>query len=264
MSNDQDLSQEGKEAPAFDLNPGSDPDELNSDEIIELMDVVSEGKDTLDAGAPLLLDAEAPDHDRIKLNENVTAEGLALPSPVLEETDPAVAASATLAESAEMEEAFPDNGLSTLESSDFKFESSSALDAADTESFPVQSQEHLDDVLADLEKSASDFGGPEDILADLKKDALEAEEPQFEESEAFLSAYGEPDDDEKPGSAGIYDIPGISEEKMRELLTEIIQETVDKAVRETVSEVAEKIIQEAIDSLKQSIASSDTVSASDT
>ena len=59
-------------------------------------------------------------------------------------------------------------------------------------------------------------------------------------------------------TAATHDIPGISEEKMKELLTEVIQETVDKAVRETVSEVAEKVIREAIDALKQSIASSDS------
>jgi len=68
---------------------------------------------------------------------------------------------------------------------------------------------------------------------------------------------GNDEADEKPEeTAATHDIPGISEERMKELLTEVIQETVDKAVRETVSEVAEKVIQEAIDALKQSIASS--------
>ena len=184
MSNDQDLFQESKKNPTVDSHPGSDPDEFGSDEIIELTDVVSEGKDPFesDPDAPLLLDEE-------KAN--------------------------------------------------FKFEDSSA------------------------------FEKPEDILADLEKDELEPEEPQIEQAEAFPSGYEGLDEDEKPidvpagldgddEAAVTHDIPGISEEKMKELLTEVIQETVDKAVRETVSEVAEKVIREAIDTLKQSIASSDT------
>jgi len=278
MSNDQDLSQEDKKAPTFNSNPGFNPNEPGSDEIIELTDVVGEGKYPLepDATAPLLLDEEEPDHDQIKLPEDMTAEGLAPPSFAAEKTDPVVVASGTLAESAEMKEAFPGDDFSAMESSDFKFEDSSAFEAADTEPFPVQSQDNLDDVLTGLEKDASAFEKPEDILADLEKDELEAEEPQIELDEEFPPVYQEPDEDEKPidvmagldendevyekseEAAVTHDIPGISEEKMKELLTEVIQETVDKAVRETVAEVAEKVIQEAIDTLKQSIASSGT------
>ena len=271
MSNDQDLSQEDTKAPKVDSNPESDPNEPGSDEIIELTDVVGESKDLLEPelDAALLLDEEEPDHDSIKLPEEVTAEGLELPS--------ATADSANVAtESAEMKEAFPGDDFPPMESSDFKFENTSPFEAADAEPFPAQSQENLDDVLAGLEKDASAFEKPEDILADLEKDELEAEEPQIEKVEEFLSGYEEPDEDEKsidvlaepavvaplaesaekPESAVTHDIPGISEEKMKELLTEVIQETVDKAVRETVSEVTEKVIQEAIDALKQSIASS--------
>ena len=287
MSNDQDISQEGKKAPTVDSNPGSDPRELGSDEIIELTDVVGEGNDPLesDADAPLLLDEEEPDHDPIRLPEDITAEGLEPPSFAEEKTDPVVVSSAILAESAGMKEAFPGDDFSAMESSDFKFENSSPFEAADTEPFPEKSQENLDNVLAGLEKDASVFEKPEDILADLEKNEPDAEEHQIEQAEEFSSGYEEPDEDEKPidvpagldgndkahpavvatlaesaekpGSAATYNIPGISEEKMKELLTEVIQETVDKAVRETVSEVAEKVIQEAIDALKQSIASSD-------
>jgi len=305
MSNDQDLSHpavvatlaesaEGKKAPTVDSNPKSDPVEPGSDEIIELTDVVGEGKDPFEssADAPLLLDEEEPDHDQIKLPEELTAEGLEPPSFAAEKTDPAVVASDTLAESAEMKEAFPGDDFSPLESSDFKFENSSAFEAADTELFPAQSQENLDDVLAGLEKDAYAFEKPEDILADLEKEEPESEEPQIEQAEEFPSGYEEPGENEKPidvlagldgndeadpavvatlaesaekpESAVTHDIPGISEEKMKELLTEVIQETVDKAVRETVAEVAEKVIREAIDALKQSIASSEAVSASDT
>jgi|GEM_PF-1668062 hypothetical protein len=281
MSNDQDLSQEDKKAPTLDSNPGPNPNELASDEIIELMDVVGEDKDPLRsvADAPLLLDEEELDHDPIKLPEDITVEGLVPPSFAAEKTDPAVVASDT-ADSAEMKEAFPGDDFSPLESSDFKFEDSSAFEAADAEPFPAQSQENLDDVLAGLEKEASAFEKPEDILADLEKDEPEAVEPQIEQAEEFPSGYEQPDEDEKPidvpaGPAVLasdtfaesaekpeetdatHDIPGISEERMKELLTEVIQETVDKAVRETVSQVTEKVIREAIDTLKQSIASSE-------
>ena len=288
----------------------SDP-ELGSDEIIELTDVVGEGNDPLeadsakvatsqlrqssydgraagsDADAPLLLDEEEPDHDPIRLPEDITAEGLEPPSFAEEKTDPVVVSSATLAESAGMKEAFPGDDFSAMESSDFKFENSSPFEAADTEPFPEKSQENLDNVLAGLEKDASVFEKPEDILADLEKNEPDAEEHQIEQAEEFSSGYEEPDEDEKPidvpagldgndkahpavvatlaesaekseETAATHDIPGISEEKMKELLTEVIQETVDKAVRETVSEVAEKVIREAIDALKQSIASSDS------
>ena len=289
MSNDQDISQEGKKALTVDSNPGSDPRELGSDEIIELTDVVGEGNDPLeadsakvattagsDADAPLLLDEEEPDHDPIRLPEDITAEGLEPPSFAEEKTDPVVVSSATLAESAGMKEAFPGDDFSAMESSDFKFENSSPFEAVDTEPFPEKSQENLDNVLAGLEKDASVFEKPEDILADLEKNEPDAEEHQIEQAEGFSSGYEEPDENEKPidvpagldgndkahekseETAATHDIPGISEEKMKELLTEVIQETVDKAVRETVSEVAEKVIREAIDALKQSIESSDS------
>jgi len=115
MSNDQDHSQEGQKDPTVDSIPGSDPDELGSDEIIELTDVVGEGKDPLgsDADAPRLLDEEEPDYDPIKHPEDITAEGL----------EP-LSFSAEKTESAEMEEAFPGDDFSAMESSDFKFESS--------------------------------------------------------------------------------------------------------------------------------------------
>ena len=274
MSNDQDLSQEGKKAPTVDSHPESDTNEPGSDEIIELTDVVDEGKDPFesDLDAALLLDEEEPDHDPIKLPEDITVEGLEPPSFAAEKTDPAVVASDT-PDSAEMKEAFPGDDFSPLESSDFKFEDSSAFEAADAEPFPAQSQENLDDVLAGLEKEASAFEKPEDILADLEKDELEDEKPIdvpagpaviASDTLAEWTLDGNDKADKKPEeTAATRDIPGISEERMKELLTEVIQETVDKAVRETVSEVAEKVIQEAIDALKQSIASSGAVSASE-
>jgi hypothetical protein len=247
MSNDQDLYQEGIKSPEINSDPESDFDSLGSDEIIELTDVVNEEKDPLesDVGELLLLDEEKPDHHPAEPTDDVTFEDM----------DP----------------------LSGLESSDFKFENSTAFGGVDTEALPEPSHERLDDVLADLQTEASALEKPEDILADLEKDEPEDQETSMEQPDEFLSGHESPDEAEKPEDvpafpeekhkdyekpeelADPHDIPGISEEKMKALLTEVIQETVDKAVRETVSEVAEKVIREAIEGLKQSIASSEEV-----
>ncbi len=289
MSNDQDLYQEGKKAPTADPNP-----ESGSDDIIELTDVVSEGKDPLDfeVDAPLLLDEEKPEPEQAEFGEAAIPEGMETPS-------------VTEAKPEEAEDVSSQDDFSALESSDFKFENTSTFDDADREPFPEQSQEHLDDVLAGLEKEVSAFEKPEDILADLERD--DPEDHQIEQSDDFFSDYdasaededpsdmppildGEENEGEEPGiSAVSQDIPGISEEKMKELLTEVVQETfaetaekvirdsveqtirqaiseiaervmdetVEKAVRETVSETAEKVIREAIDTLKKSIASTE-------
>ncbi len=288
MSNDQDLYQESKKAPTLNLDPESDSDAIDLDDIIELTDVVSEGKDPLEleVDAPLLLDEETLDPEQATFAEDVSSE----------------------------------DDFSALESSDFKFENEPTFDDADREPFPEQSQEHLDDVLAGIEEAGSAFEKPEDILADLERD--DPEEPDIEQAEDFFSGYEESAEDEKPSDilagleedqenekpsdvqAGLEknqddeepesaaiptDITGIPEEKMKELLSVVIQEavsevaekilrdtveqtirqsifeiaekvmneTLDKAIRETVSETAEKVIREAIDTLKQSIASSE-------
>jgi len=266
MGNDQDLYQEGKKTPLVDSNSGSDSDVLDSDEIIELTDVVSEGRDPLesDADAPLLPDEEKPDHHPAELTDDVVFEDMV---PLSEASENAEG----------MNDPISEDPFSELESSDFKFENSTAFGTVDTEAFPEPSHERLDDVLADLQTEASALEKPEDILADLEKDEPVVQETPMELPDEFQSSYesleetekpedvlacleGKDKDDEEPvGIADNNDIPGISEEKMKELLTEIIQETVDRAIRETVSEVAEKVIREAIEGLKQSIASSEEV-----
>ena len=273
MSNEQDLSQEGKKIPEIDLNSEPDSHETGSDEIIELTDVVSEGTDPMqpDTDAPLLLDEEKPDLPRDEPAENVSA-GDAGGTNFL---------SSWPETSEEIESAPPEDDFSALESSDFKFENDSAFETTPAEPFPEQSEERLDDVLADLEEEVSSFEKPEDILASLEKDESEDPGTPLDQPDEFLPAYEKPGkdeesvEDEKPLDAlaaldeedrvdetpdaisQTQDIPGISEEKMKKLLTEVIQETVDKAVRETVSEVTEKVIREAIETLKQSIASSE-------
>jgi hypothetical protein len=264
MSNDHDLYQEGIKSPKINSDPESNFDSPSSDEIIELTDVVSEGRDPLesDAGEPLLLDEEKPDHHPAELTDDVAFEGMDPLSEVSEKTE-------------KMNDPISEDPFSALESSDFKFENSTAFEAVDTEAFPEPSHENLDDVLAGLQTEASALEKPEDILADLEKDEPEDQEPSMEQPDELLSGYESLDEPEKPEDvpAGLEEkdkddeapveiavnneIPGISEEKMKALLTEVIQETVDRAVRETVSEVAEKVIREAIESLKQSIASSE-------
>jgi len=264
MSNEQDLYPEDKKSPKIIPEPESDSNALASDEIIELTDVVSEGRDPLesDAEALLLLDDEdKPDHHQAELTDDVAFEGMDPLSGILEKTE-------------EMKDPASEDPFSALESSEFKFENSPAFEADDTEAFPEPSEDRLDDFLAGLETETSALEKPEDILAALEKDEPEDQEISMEQPDELLSGYESLDETEKPEDvlacleekddeapaeiANTQHIPGISEEKMKELLTEVIQETVDRAVRETVSEVAEKVIREAIESLKQSIASSET------
>jgi hypothetical protein len=247
MSNDQDLLQEEKKASslASDLQSGSDTNE--SDEIIELTDVIRKGKDLgeSDMDAPLLLDEEESDLEKGQFIKKAEyAENFGTASKASDEME-------------EIEESFQEDDYSSIESSDFKFDDALAFEAPDTDPFSEPSQKHIDDVLAGLEKEVSVLEKPEDILADFENDDFEP--------------------DEKPEkTTADHDIRGFSEDKMKALLSEIIQDTVDKtvrktvsevteevlhetvdrAVRETVSEVAEKVIREAIDTLKNSIASS--------
>ncbi|MCP4577559.1 MAG: hypothetical protein GY846_14885 [Deltaproteobacteria bacterium] len=266
MSNDQDLYQEGIKSPKINSDPESNFDLLGSDEIIELTEVVNEGSDPLesDAGEPLLLDEEKPDHHPAEPTDDVTFEGM---DPLSEVSEKAEGTNDPISE----------DPFSALESSDFKFEDSTPFGTVDTEELPEPSHERLDDVLADLQTEASALEKPEDILSDLEKDEPEDEETLMEQPDEFLSGYESPDEAEKPEDvpagleekhkdyekpeelADTHDIPGISEERMKALLTEVIQETIDRAVRKTFSEVAEKVIREAIEGLKQSIASSEEV-----
>ncbi|MCG6880013.1 MAG: hypothetical protein LJE96_12815 [Deltaproteobacteria bacterium] len=247
MSNDQNLLKEEKKAPspASDLQWGSDTNE--SDEIIELTDVIRKGKDPSESymDAPLMPDEEAPDLEQGQFTEKGGSENIEAASKASDEME-------------EIEEPFQEDDYSSIESSDFKFDDALPFEAPDTEQFPEPSQKHIDDVLAGLENEVSDLEKPEDILADFENDDFEPDEGP-----------------EKTTAA--HDIQGLSEERMKALLAEIIQdtvdktvrktvsevtekvlqETVDKAVRETVSEVAEKVIREAIDALKNSIASSE-------
>ena len=219
MSNDQDLPQNEKKAPSLpsSLQSGSDTEE--PDEIIELTDVIREGKDL----------RESDDDD------------------------------------------------SSVESSDFKFDDTLGFEAPDTEQFPEPPRKHIDDVLADLEKEVSGLEKPEDMLAHLENDKFGSEVSIAESNGALTFDDGQPEDEKSEETALTHDFQGFSEERMKSLLAEVIEDTVDKtvrntvsevtakvlretvdrAVRETVSEIAEKVIREAIDTLKNSIASSE-------
>ncbi len=280
MSNDQDQHQEKKSDPSRDWNQGSDTQA--SEDIIELTDVVREGKPPQgsDMEEPILLDDEKVDFKEIPFTEANAPETIDSPSPLSE---------APGEETTSPEE----DEFSPLESSDFKFDSAPTFEAPDTEPLREPSQQQLDDVLAGIEKEAADLEKPEDILAEFDKDRLEPEAPSVEAEQAFQYDDVEPSqsfasgedevdetvlaDEEPEVASATQDMQGISEEKMKALMTEVIQgtvletvretvseatekvlhETVDRAVRETVSEVAEKVILEAMDALKKSIASSE-------
>ena len=219
MSNYQDLLQNEKKAPSLPSNLQSGSDTEEPDEIIELTDVIREGKGL----------RESDDDD------------------------------------------------SSVESSDFEFDDTLAFEAPDTDQFSEPTQKHMNEVLAGLEREVSGLEKPEDILADLESDKFESEAYTTESDEALAFDGVHPEDEKPEETAATHDIQGVSEEKMKALLAEVIRdtvdetvrntvlevtekvlrETVDRAVRETVSEIAEKVIREAIDTLKNSIASSE-------
>jgi histone H3/H4 len=255
MGDDQDLFEESKKS--LTVEPNS---ETESDDILELTDVVREGKDPLqlDADAPLLLDEEKPDPHQEDVTQDAATEDLFSEMSKKPDIESGI------------DEPASENDLSPLESSDFKFEDTTPLDvdAEEAEPFPEQSQTQLEDVLAGIEQQ-TEFEKPEDILAELEKETPESETPELEQAEDFPSGYEEPDESEKPLDvdtpfvekeaeieeteevAATHEVPGMSAEEMKTVLTEITHEALEPAVRETVSEVTEKIIPETVEKAVQ-------------
>ena len=87
MSNDQDLFGEVSKTSTMESNPESDSEASDLDDILELTDVVREGKDPLelDADAPLLLDEEKLDLQEVAIAEDSGDEDI--PSMVPEEAE---------------------------------------------------------------------------------------------------------------------------------------------------------------------------------
>ncbi len=259
MNANQDLFNDIEKVVPVNANRDVAPDTPSMDDIddiIELTDVIQEGKTTTEpSDAPMLLDSEKPDDLPVKITENTApAETTAQSSPV-EELD-------------DFPEIDSEDAFSALESSDFQFESEPELEEDDEKPFPEPHHEDLDDVLAGLEEEGTNAEKPENILTEIEEDVISDESAEdilaglteMDETETphdvLACLEGKDGKDEIPVDSTVnHDIPGISEEKIKELLTGIIQETVNKAIRETVSEVAEKVIREAIASLKQSIES---------
>ena len=238
MNANQDLFNDIEKVVPAHTDQGSNPDAPAMDEIIDLIDVVQEAEMAPDPGdgETLYLGPEEPDDFLVKVTGDDIPE---------EPTPQSVAEK-------EPDDPPEEDAFSALESPDFQFENSPAFEEDDAKPFSEPPHEDLDDVLAGLEKEGTEAESPEDILANFEE-MDEAEKP--DDVPAGLEEKDEID--EKPEErAESLCIPGISEEKMKEILTEVIQDTVDKAIRETVSEVAEKVILEAIEGLKQSIESS--------
>ena len=258
MNANQDLFNDIEKVAPGRTNRDVAPDTPSIDDIIELTDVIQEGETATESSdVPMFLDSEEPDDVPVKITENATPAEATLQSVPVEELN-------------DFPEMDSEDAFSALESSDFEFETAPEFEEDDDKPFPELPHEDLDHVLAGIEKEETER--PEDLPA-----GIEEEETNAEKAEDILAGFAEIDEDEKPDDVlaclegketkdekpadsafnpDIPGIPGISEEKMKELLTGIIQETVDKAIRETVSEVAEKVIREAIASLKQSIESS--------
>ena len=211
------------------------------DDILELTDVVLEGEMASQSSEDsVFLAPEELDDILIKVGEN----GMPVEKPI---------ESAPEEELEELPEADPEDTPSALESSDFQFEDSQPPEEDHTDLFPETPQENWDDVLSGLEEKGTEAEKPEENLPAGLEKAAEIERPD----DVLARLGGQNETDEKPEESSVsHDIPGISEEKLKEMLTEIIQETVDKAIRETFSEVAEKVIREAIEGLKEIIDSS--------
>ncbi len=256
MNANQDLFNDIEKVVPVRANRDVAPDTPSMGDIIELTDVIQEGETTTEpSDAPMFLDSEEPDDFPVKTTENATPAETTVQSLPVEEVD-------------DFPEMDSEDAFSALESSDFEFETAPEFEEDDAKPFSEPLPEDLDHVLAGIEKEETETERHEDLPAGIE------EETGAERAEDILAGFIEIDEDEKPhdvltclegkeakdekptDSAVNHDIPGISEEKMKELLTGIIQETVNKAIRETVSEAAEKVIREAIASLKQSIESS--------
>jgi hypothetical protein len=105
-----------------------------------------------------------------------------------------------------------------------------------------------------LEKEAEELGAAaalEEEEIGLKVAASGEQEPQ-EEAEAPKEMEREIEEG-KEEVFGRQAFAGISEERMEEIITNVVREVVERVARETMADVAERMIGEAIEALKQSI-----------
>jgi hypothetical protein len=109
-----------------------------------------------------------------------------------------------------------------------------------------------------LEREAEELG------AAAERAEIEAALPSedFPESEEPAESEGLPGLEEEAalGETEIFQtqtLAGISEERLEEIITNVVRDVVERVARETMAEVAERMISEAIETLKQSLEASE-------
>ena len=219
MSNDQDLPKNEKKAPSLASNLQSGSDTEEPDEIIELTDVIREGKDLRESD---------DDDSSVESSDFKFDDALGFEAPDTEQFS-------------EPPRKHIDDVLADLE------EEVSGLEK------PEDMLAHLENDKFKAEASITESNGA------LTFDDGQPEDEKPEETTLTHDFQGFGEEEVKALLAEVIEdtVDKTVRNTVSEVTAKVLRETVDRAVRETVSEIAEKVIREAIDTLKNSIASSE-------
>ena len=204
-------------APSFASNLQSGSDTEEPDEIIELTDVIREGKD------PRESDNE---YSSVESSDFEFDDTLAFEAP---DTD----------QFSEPTQRHMDEVLAGLE------KEVSGLEKPEDILFDLENDGTSSSVTESDEALTFDDRHPEDEKPEETAAAHDIQGVSKEEMKALVAEVIQDTVDKTVRNT------------VSEVTEKILRETVDRAVRETVSEIAEKVIREAIDTLKNSIASSE-------
>ena len=246
------------------------PESESEEEIIELVDLVKEGKRTEDKGdveLEELLVEEGSDEEELEIEEGPTRE---MPEMGV------MSAQETLDDPATDEVDVSDISLELDMSEIGKLES---VPKVEEEELPVSELEKMleeepgewEETALEVEAAAPggelreeidldvEVGAPEEEVReeiDLDMDAGVPEEEVIEEVPARVD-YPEPERrfTEPSLNDSLRISIGVSEDKLEAIITKAVEDIVERVTRETMSNVAEKVIREAIDELKESIES---------
>jgi hypothetical protein len=108
--------------------------------------------------------------------------------------------------------------------------------------------------LTDMESEADSFEETQAVTEPVaEEEAPLAEEAELEEPVVPEELVQEETAPEEPS---VQKLTGISEERLEELITRVVQDVVERVARETMASVAERVIGQAIEALKASLESS--------
>ena len=128
------------------------------------------------------------------------------------------------------------------------------LEPAVEESFPGEEPTAMLAEEAEQLGAAAEHGEAESDI--LTQGLQEPEEPEEPEKPAETEVWPEFEEEASPGETEAFgkETPaGISEERLEEIITNVVRDVVERVARETMAEVAERMIGEAIETLKQSL-----------